>query len=183
MIKALLDANVLYPAPIRDLLLSLAEEELFKPFWSNQIHDEWRRNLLVNRPELDPSRIERTISLMNLAFPDACVEGFEHRIPKLSLPDPEDCHVLAAALEASVNFLVTANLKDFDSKTVQKFKLKIIHPDRFVTLLISENRKAVAKSFERMVARLKNPPQSKKETLKTLANCGLVESAQQLLEM
>ena len=183
MIKALLDANVLYPAPIRDLLLSLAEEDLFKPFWSRQIHEEWKRNLLVNRPELDPLRINRTISLMDTAFPDANVEGFEHRIPELSLSDTDDRHVLAAALEASAHFLVTANLKDFDSKAGQKFNVEIIHPDKFVALLIFENKEATAQSFERMVARLKNPPQSKQETLKTLQNCGLIESAKLLYEM
>lgn len=176
MISALLDANVLYPAPIRDLLLNLAEDDLFKPFWSDEIHLEWRRNLLKNRPDLDLKRIDRTIRLMNQAFPDASIEGYEDRIEDLSLQDPDDRHVLAAALMGNVDYLVTANLKDFQTPTLQLEEIQVIHPDEFVCQLISQNQEAVCKCFEKLVLSLKNPPQSKTDVLSTLKKCGLVES-------
>ncbi|NHE56679.1 PIN domain-containing protein [Cyclobacterium plantarum] len=183
MISALLDANVLYPAPIRDLLLSLAEDDLFKPFWSNEIHQEWKRNLLKNRPDLDPSRIDRTIYLMNQAFPDALIEGYESRIEQLSLKDSDDRHVLAAAMEANANYLVTANLMDFKLPNFQIDSVKVIHPDAFVIKLISLNPIAVFGSFEKLVSRLKNPPQSKADVLGTLVKCDLPETARVLALM
>lgn len=73
-INAVLDACVLYPAPIRDLLLSFAEAGLFKPFWSDKINDEWVRNLLKNRMDLSLAKMQSTVSAMNSAFPDANIE-------------------------------------------------------------------------------------------------------------
>lgn len=183
MILALLDANVIYPAPIRDLLLSLAEEDLFKPFWSDKIHQEWRRNLLKNRPDLDPKRIDRTIILMNQAFPDASIEGYKDRIEDLYLKDPDDRHVLAAALEAKVDYLVTVNIKDFRSPILKDIGLRVIHPDAFVCQLISENPDAVTKSFEKVISRLKSPPQTKEDVLNTLEKCGLMKTARNLRDL
>lgn len=99
MITAVLDANVLYPAPIRDLLLSIAEEELFKPFWSAIIQDEWIRNLLIKRTDLNRSQLERTATLMNQAFPEAMTEEYEKWIAKITLKDPDDRHVVAVAIQ------------------------------------------------------------------------------------
>ncbi len=74
---AVLDANVIYPAPIRDLLLNLADLEIFSPKWSEIIHEEWIRNLLINRTDLSKPTLMRTVKIMNSAFPDAVVHGFE----------------------------------------------------------------------------------------------------------
>ena len=67
----LLDACVLYPAPLRDLLLRLATTGLFAAKWTDEIHDEWTRNLLSNRPELE-EQITRTRALIDNAVPDCC---------------------------------------------------------------------------------------------------------------
>lgn len=89
------DACVLYPAPLRDLLMRLALTDRFRARWSNTIHDEWIRNLLKQRPELDPAALEKTRALMNSSVRDSLVEGFEHLIPAIELPDPDDRHVVA----------------------------------------------------------------------------------------
>lgn len=94
----MLDACVLFPAPLRDFLLTLAETDLFRAKWTEQIHDEWSRNLLLRRPNLEPERLIRTRQTMNNFFPDALIEGYEYLIPSLTLPDPDDRHVLAAAI-------------------------------------------------------------------------------------
>ena len=96
---ALLDANVLYPASLRDLLMQLAFSGLYKARWSAEIDDEWSRNLLAARPDL-AERIDRTRAVMHRAIPDALVTGHAALIPVLSLPDPNDRHVLAAAITA-----------------------------------------------------------------------------------
>jgi hypothetical protein len=92
----LYDSCVLYPAPLRDLLMQLALTDLFRAKWTNMIHDEWIRSLLRNRPDLTQERLRRTRDLMNECVRDCIVEGFEPLIEALSLPDPDDRHVLAA---------------------------------------------------------------------------------------
>lgn len=94
------DACCLYPAPLRDFLMELATAELFRAKWTWAIHDEWMRNLLANRPDLSPEKLRRTCDLMNEKAPDCLVEGYEHLIPVVSLPDPDDHHVVAAAVHA-----------------------------------------------------------------------------------
>lgn len=179
MINAVLDANILYPAPTRDLLLSIAEEELFKPFWSATIQDEWIRNLLINRSDLDPKQLNRTATLMNMAFPDAMTEEYEKWIPEIELKDPDDRHVVAVAIQTNSQYIVTINLKDF-SNASSFGNFLVMHPDKFVMKLISQNPAAVYRGFKTMMARLKNPPQSKAQVLQTLTDCGLVETAKHL---
>ncbi len=85
---AVLDACVLYPVPMRDLLLSLAAAGLYKPKWSALIQDEWTRNLLANRSDITAEQLRRTTTMMNTAFDDANVEGYETFIPALACPTP-----------------------------------------------------------------------------------------------
>lgn len=179
MITAVLDANALYPAPIRDLLLSIAEEELFKPVWSATIQDEWIRNLLIKRTDLNRKQLDRTADFMNLAFPDAMIEDYEKWIPEITLKDPDDRHVIAVAIQTKSQYIVTFNLKDFaNASSFGRFQ--VLHPDQFILELISLNPAAVYHGFTNMMTRLKNPPQSKAELLQTLTTCGLDETAKHL---
>jgi hypothetical protein len=82
---ALYDACVLYPAPLRDLLMRLAVADLVEARWTSAIHDEWTRNVLKQRPDLKPEQLQRTRELMNVAVRDCLAEDYEHLIPTLSL--------------------------------------------------------------------------------------------------
>ncbi len=86
----ILDANVLYPAPLRDFLLRLAATNLYKPKWTDEIQQEWISNLLINRPALSESKLRKTVKAMNTAFPDASVKGYRSLIKDLTLPDKDD---------------------------------------------------------------------------------------------
>jgi hypothetical protein len=97
---AFLDASVLYPAPLRDLLLELAVSDLYRAKWSDAVHEEWITAVLENRPDLTRAQLERTRDLMNAHARDALVTDFEQLIDILELPDPDDRHVLAAAIRA-----------------------------------------------------------------------------------
>ena len=110
---AVLDACVLYPAPLRDVLLSLGRAGLYHARWTHQIHDEWMRNLLAQRPDLAEDTLRRTRELMNTAIPDSLIENYEVLIDKIQLPDPEDRHVVAAAIIGHADAIVTFNLKTF----------------------------------------------------------------------
>jgi hypothetical protein len=115
---AVLDACVLYPTPLRDLLLWLALSGVYRPRWTEAIHTEWMESLLKDRPDLARDRLERTKDLMNQAVPDCLVVGFEGLIAGLSLPDPEDRHVLAATIHGGAELIVTYNLADFPSSAL-----------------------------------------------------------------
>lgn len=132
MSAALLDANVLYPAALRDLFLWLATGGLFSPRWSQTIHAEWMRSVLADRPDLSRAQLERTRTLMDQVDPQSLVTGYEARIPSLHLPDADDRHVLAAALEAQATVIVTFNLSDFPAETLAPLGVQALHPDRFL---------------------------------------------------
>lgn len=177
---AILDANVLYPAPLRDLLLNLASLKLYQPKWSNKVQDEWIRNLLNNRPDLNEQKLSRTITLMNEAFPDAIVEEFENLIDSLDLPDHDDRHVLAAAIKSKSEFIITFNLKDFPENVLKDYNITSIHPDNFIIELMEADCERVIEAFMNQVNRLRNPPQEIPEVLNTLYNQGLKKTVEQL---
>src|SRR5438477_5898501 len=128
---ALYDSCVLYSAPLRDLLMELALTDLFKARWTNDIHDEWIRNVLSNNPHVTVEQINRTKELMNMHVRDALVEGYQDLIPALELPDPKDCHVLAAAIRCNASVIVTYNLKDFPASHIERYDIEAQHPDEF----------------------------------------------------
>ncbi len=125
------DACVLYPAPLRGFLLYLALSELFAAKWSDEIHEEWIGNLLEDRPDI-VRQLKRTRALMDEAVPDSRVTGYQDLIPALNLPDPNDRHVLAAAIRCGAQAIVTFNLKDFPAETLDLYDTEAIHPDDFV---------------------------------------------------
>lgn len=125
---AIYDANVLYPAPLRDFLMNLALTGIYRARWSAGIHDEWKRNLLLNRPDLTPEHVDRTSSLMDAAVPDALVTDYDSLVEGLDLPDEDDRHVLAAAIKCNASVIVTFNLKDFPKAVLGVFDIEPLHP-------------------------------------------------------
>ncbi len=172
-----LDACVLYPAPVRDILLSLAAEGLFKPKWTGIIQDEWVRNLLIKRNDLSEAALKATTQAMNQAFPDSNVENFEDLIPAFNLPDEDDRHVLACAVRSNADLIATFNLKDFPGSELAKYDIQVQNPDELISNLIDLNEELSCKAFTKMVKRLKNPPKTKQQILETFINCGLSISA------
>lgn len=177
----LFDACVLYPAPLRDFLLRLATTGLFAARWTDQIHDEWIRNLLSSRPEL-AEQIARTRKLMDQAVPDCLVTDYQPLISGLTLPDPDDRHVLAAAIRAGAQAIVTFNLKDFPEETLEPYGMEALHPDVFVECQLELHKGLVIAAAKRHRAALKKPAKSPQEYLETLAAQGLVVTADRLRE-
>lgn len=127
-----LDANVLYPFRVRDALLRFAEAGLYRARWSQSIIDEWRRNLLAKRPDL-ASSVDAQIDAMRRAFPEACVSGGESLIDALQLPDPDDRHVLATAIRAGAEHIVTENLRDFPDGALKSYGVSAVSADDFLS--------------------------------------------------
>lgn len=180
VITALLDANVLYPAPLRDYLLHLASPGVYEPIWTAAIQDEWIRNLVKARPDINSANLEATRRSMEKAFPGSNVVGYEFLIERLLLPDPDDRHVLAAAIKGEAQVIVTANLKDFPSTALKPYALRAEHPDVFISRHIDRDRQKALKALENQVKALKNPPLSRGKVLENLENTGLVKSVAKL---
>lgn len=132
------DANVLYPSTLRDVLIRVGLARLVQPKWTDQILDEVFRNLRANRPDLDPTRLARTRRLMNEAVRDAAVTGYQHLVERIDLPDRDDCHVLAAAIHAKAQVIVTRNLRDFPPPQLSPWGVEAQHPDNFLIGLQDE---------------------------------------------
>ena len=171
---------MLYPAPLRDILVELAGTGLFRAKWSAKIHDEWTRNLLAKREDLTAEQLARTVELMNDSVPDCLVEGYEDLIPGLDLPDPDDRHVLAAAIHSSCDAIITMNLKDFPQDYVGKYDMEVLHPDDFIFNQFGLNTASVLISAQRCRGRLRNPPKTAAEFLERLEAQGLPKTVAEL---
>jgi predicted nucleic acid-binding protein len=175
-LTALYDACVLYPAPLRDLLMHLALTDLFRAKWTDEIHEEWIRSVLEDRRDLTRGQLERTRDLMNAHVRDCLVAGYEVLIPALSLPDPDDRHVLAAAIRCGADTIVTYNLNDFPAESLSKYDIDAQHPDDFIAGLLDIAPTEVCLAAKRHRASLKKPPRSVDEFLTTLETQGLVQT-------
>ncbi len=177
---ALYDACVLYPAPLRDLLMHLALTDLFRAKWTDAIHEEWIRSVLQNRSDLTRAQLERTRDLMNAHVRDGLVVGYEDLVSTLTLPDPDDRHVLAAAIRGRANVIVTYNLSDFPAETLALYDIEAQHPDEFVKRLLSLSEGAVCAAVKRQREFLRKPPKSAEELLATLEQQALVQTVAHL---
>lgn len=180
---AFLDANVLYPADLRSFLMYLAVPGIFRARWSADVHEEWMSNLLENRPDLSRTKLERTRELMDRHAPGALVTGYEHLIPALHLPDPDDRHVLAAAIRGNADVIVTSNIRDFPAEVLEEYDIEVQTPDEFVLHLIGLYPDEVRNAAEEHRCALHNPSKTLDEYLDTLERQGLVESCRALREL
>lgn len=131
-IPVLYDACVLYGNEVRDLLIRIAISGLVRAHWTDEILEEAFGNLAANRPDLSPERLAVTRERMNTAVPGALVSGYEPLVEALKLPDPDDRHVLAAAIAAGAVVIVTSNLNDFPAEILQPLGIEAKTPDDFV---------------------------------------------------
>lgn len=170
------DACVLYPFYLRDLLVRLAMTGLFRAKWTDEIQDEWARNPSANEG-IPAERLGRTRRLMDRAVPDARVTGYENRIPTRTLPDADDRHVLAAAIECSATGIVTLNLPDFPRAALSPHGIEAVHPDDFVRTLLAAHTDQVVQALRVQRAAYRDPALAPNEFIATLDRCGLARTA------
>lgn len=173
------DACVLYPAPLRDLLMHLALTDLFKARWTDDIHEEWI-NALLRRNQYSRSVLERTRDLMDASVRDAKVTGYENLINSLELPDPNDRHVLAAAIKSNADAIITTNLKDFPPAILAKYDVEVIHPDDFILYQIELSPPVACTAIKNQRLSLKNPPKTVEEFLLILQKQQLPQTVSKL---
>ena len=174
------DANVLYPNTLRDLLIRIAQAGMVQAKWTNKILDEVFNNLRANRPELETAALTRTRELMNKAVRDCLVIGYEPLIEAVKLPDADDRHVLAAAIKAHAQVIVTNNLSDFPPEALHMWQVDPKSADHFVLDQISLNAKMVWGCVQRIADSWRNPPGTTDNVLTSLERCGLIHSVAEL---
>lgn len=170
------DACVLHPQGLRDLLVRLAMTGLFRARWSEDILDEMVRSVIRRYPDLTDSDLARTRQLMCDAVPDCLVTGYEGLVDALDLPDPDDRHVLAAAIVSGSEVIVTDNTADFPLDILDPYDIETQTADVFVLHLVELAPAAVSTVIHQQAAALTNPPMTPDDVLDRLAASGLQRS-------
>ena len=162
-LSVVLDACVLFPMYLRDTLLSTADEGLYLPYWSQKILDEAIGNLIAGR-KLSQKKAKNLENQINLAFPEAMVEvpvGLEEAMTN----EPKDRHVLAAAVTAKADVIVTNNLKDFRENDLAPWNIKAQSPDEFLSALFDEYPDSILELLQQQSQKYKNPPKTFSELI------------------
>jgi predicted nucleic acid-binding protein len=154
--RVLLDANVLVPISLCDVLLILADERMIRPLWSGQILGEVRKSL-VEDIGLSEVQAANRVNQMAEAFPAGMVTGFEPLIPLMG-NDPKDRHVLAAAVKADCAIIVTENLKDFKASALAPHRVVAVRPDDLLLDLWNEDQDSVVEALDRKCRTYRHPP-------------------------
>lgn len=171
------DANVLYPSTLRDVLIRVAQTGLVQAKWTDDILDEVFHNLKANRPELDPAKLDRTRQLMNEAVRDCLVTGYVRLVDAVELPDPGDRHVVAAAIRARAQLIVTFNLKDFPADELATWDIEAKHPDDFLVDQFHLDAIRVHQAVQAAANSWSNPPGTADDVLDRLERSGLPQTA------
>jgi predicted nucleic acid-binding protein len=162
----ILDSCVLYPMYLRDTLLCAAEAGLYRPHWSQEILDGALRNLLTKQ-QITAQQASRLEQQIKSAFPDAMLEVPERLLPCMD-NDPGDRHVLASALIAKAQVIVTDNLKHFPPESLSQFRVEAQSADQFLTSLYDLSPESMLEVLQNQVSWLRNPPMSVVDLLKLL---------------
>jgi len=172
------DANVLYPNTLRDLLIRIAQQpHLVQAKWTGDIVDEMLRALQRNRPDLTEEKAARLRDLINGSVRDCLVTGYQPLVEALELPDPDDRHVLAAAIKAGAQLIVTRNRKDFPVKVLAHWDIRPKSPDDFVRDVMDFDSQAVWACVQQIVDSRTKRPVTVDDVLGELQRDGLVASA------
>ncbi len=178
---ALLDACVLYPLAMTDALLSLATAGFFSAKWTTRIELEWIRAIERQRPDLvgklDVRRDSMRLAILDWEVPEPAWVSLAQGI---QLPDPDDTHVLAAAIAGHADCIVTSNLKDFPSTVLDVFGIEAIDPDTFIINQWDLDPVNAIAAFKRMRARRLKPQSSPEDFAYALELGGLPTTAQRL---
>lgn len=170
------DSCVLFPPSLRDLFVWLGITGACRPRWTAAIHEEWTRSVLAMRPSVAAASLARCCALMNAAVPDCLVSGYEPLVESVTLPDADDRHILAAAILAGAESIVTFNLKDFPGDLTRPRGVVAIHPDAFLVQLLESFEGEVCQAVRNQRGLLKSPPKTVKEHLATLEKVGLAQA-------
>ncbi|WP_256212600.1 PIN domain-containing protein [Loktanella sp. DSM 29012] len=172
----ILDANVLFPFRVRDVLLTFAHEGLFRARFTEEIMDEWTRNVIALKPDLRDS-IDSQVDAIRRAFDECFVTGHMPLIDGLKMPDENDRHVLAAAIRCSAQVIVTENKRDFPQALLEEYDIEVLGADDMLATTYELFPSVAARALGKVRRRYRNPPMGVSEFLLDLTRAGLPKLA------
>jgi predicted nucleic acid-binding protein len=154
--RVVLDANVLYAMPLADTLLTAADQRLFQLRWTAELLQEVRETMLKH--QFPVAAVDRRLDAMQRAFRNAEVTGYHHYIAQIQLPDPDDRHVVAAAIQAEAGVIVTTNLQDFPGEALAAHAIRALGPDGFLSGLARQFPRSMLAAVRAQATALQRPP-------------------------
>lgn len=182
MLSVFLDANVIYSITLTDVLLTLADHDLFLPLWSPNVLQEAQEAASRTLPDAAQQAFRKRLIMMDQAFPESSIHVEESEWSQFDLPDPDDRHVLAAAAQGQADALATRNIKDFPQKLLDSFSIQVITPDDLLCVLLRRNPEATASAIHELIDSRHRPPINIPTLLKDL-NALAQHSLQPLLRI
>jgi predicted nucleic acid-binding protein len=172
----------MYPINVTNVLAQLAIEGLYTAKWTKKIDEEWVRAILKTHSNFTQEQANKRLAALHDAIPDWEVDEDQYLglIDALNLPDPNDRHVLAAAIAGHADCIVTFNTKDFPTEEMEKRGIEVLHPDDFISLQLTLEPVPALTAIKHIRARLKNPPKTAQEYIELLERVGLVSTAEKL---
>lgn len=161
------------PIALADTLLRVAERELYRPLWSDRIIAEAEEALLEIHPDIDPDLVAKRFATMNATFEDACVPSWEDLEATLTLPDPDDRHVVATAMRGRADTIVTANVRDFPDDALAPMDIAVVDPDVFLLDQLDLAPRTVLEVLREQAAHARNPALTPADLLARLARAGV----------
>jgi PIN domain len=179
----LYDANIFFGAFRQTVIIHLAQAGIYRAKWTEDIHQEWMRNLREKYPDLGIEKIQRIRGLIDAAVPDCLVHGYRRLVAGLELPDSNDRHVLAAAIKSGAQVIVTCDVNHFPDETLSEYDIQAQHPDDFLMYQKEENLSAVLSQLRRCRKEHRNPAYSVDEFIDKFRASDLSLSADWLSEV
>lgn len=171
--SAFLDACVLVPIALADTLLRLAEAGLYRPLWSDRVLDEVVDAIEAIHPQLASGPARSRADAMQASFEDACVRDWEDLVAGISLPDPDDRHLVAAALQGRADMIVTANVRDFPTEAWSRWASRSSTPTNFLLNQLDLEPDLTIATLRRQATATRRPAITTKALLDHLAKCGV----------
>lgn len=173
--RAVLDSNLFFSMWTLDPLLSFAEADFYQPVWSNVIMAEVTEHLSEVWSHATKEKVSAFLQAINSAFPEALISLAANQIFPISLPDPDDEHVLTAAIQSHSNFIVTNNLKHFPQEKLATQHVAAISPDNFLCHLFESSPEESSIIIQELVSEKNHPPRSIKDEITHLQRVELTQ--------
>lgn len=173
---AIIDTDVLVGALTRNMILSLAEAGIFRPRWSCQTLIEFETVFARAYPNKDVVAAKQRASIER-AFPEGVTAVSDTLIEGLTLPDPDDRHVLAAAIMTKASVIVTNNLRDFPQLVLSAYEIEALSADDFIADCIDLGQAEALAALRTMRERLRSPTMDPEALIKRIEQCGLIQTA------
>ncbi|MDR3360198.1 MAG: PIN domain-containing protein, partial [Bifidobacteriaceae bacterium] len=172
MTAVFLDACALVPITLVNVILTAAEDALLRPHWSPEVIEEAVRAILLSRPSLDEARVRGRFSAMDAAFKGASMSGDVSTLDRSAFPDPDDLHVVAAAVAAGATTVVTANVRDFPEAAMAKLGITVQSPDQLLLDLLENDPQGMIDVVAKVAGSLRNPTRTPNDILTGLGLAG-----------